>query len=282
MPRLAEMPAQPTYSPPVPAVDPRDLVVRVPGYGVEIGKAADGTYGHWDEAWMSFYDGFATPEAAAEGLQAYCRQLEGPPQAQPELPTREWTEELTELGQEMGQYDVPQPGLAAPMGARTGAGMVIETFHNALGGRPLSDGWDTAEIAASQPVKKASIPVLDDLLAASGLTREKALDILRKYGVKDARGAFSGLRMLGKLPKGMSFEEFEPMYAELVAPPEGKEAVAVTSEPAADCRCDECDAGMTSAQKGVAVKWAGNPKRKLVHQSGRALILCGDCRAKRQ
>lgn len=242
LPRIAEVPAQPTFTPPQPAVDPRDLVVRVPGYNVEIGQAADGSYGHWDEAWMNFYDGFPTPEAAAEGLAEYCRQLEGPRQEQPELPIRQWEE------------DEPNDNLIA----------AAERFRQ-----------------TAQPVQKAKIPVLDDLLAAAKLDRAGALALLAKHGVKRARDAYSGLRLLGKLPSGMTFEQFEPLYAELTAPAEGREVAVTASEPAADCRCDECDAGMTSAQKGVAVKWAGNPKRKLMHESGRALILCGECRAKR-
>jgi hypothetical protein len=58
---------------------------------------------------------------------------------------------------------------------------------------------------------------LDELLHSNDLTREKALTMLEGYGITSADQAYSGLRMLGKIPRGLGLGEFEPLYRELVA-----------------------------------------------------------------
>lgn len=87
------------------------------------------------------------------------------------------------------------------------------------------------EVAA--PPKQDRAALLDKVLADAGLTRAKALELLDQYGVRTSERAYSGLKMLGKLPKGMTFDEFAPLYLELKRPAKPAEAPApvVETEP---------------------------------------------------
>jgi hypothetical protein len=57
---------------------------------------------------------------------------------------------------------------------------------------------------------------LDALLSNAGYTRKQARDMLVKYNRTTARGAYEGLKMLDKIPDGMTPEDFAPLFDELM------------------------------------------------------------------
>jgi hypothetical protein len=59
--------------------------------------------------------------------------------------------------------------------------------------------------------------LLDTMLHTASMTREQARDVLARYNVKTAERAYAGLKTLGKLPQGMTLDQFGPLYDELVA-----------------------------------------------------------------
>lgn len=102
---------------------------------------------------------------------------------------------------------------------------------------------------------------LDALLAQAGLTRAEARAKLDGYGIKTAEAAYTGLRMLGKLPRLLSFEAFAPLYEVLVAPEAG-------ARPAAK-ECAYCERSLSNSEYGVAVKYSRRHNQP---------VLCTSCR----
>lgn len=90
--------------------------------------------------------------------------------------------------------------------------------------------------ASVAPVSLASLPepvtisstaqALDKLLSDAKISRQEALSLLKKYGITTAESAYRGLRFAGYVPAGMTLEEFQPLYAELVAKP-GKKPIQI-------------------------------------------------------
>lgn len=70
---------------------------------------------------------------------------------------------------------------------------------------------------------------LDQLLKEAGLTRLRAVELLKQYGRTTPESAYSGLKFLGKLPKGITLEDFTPLFTELVTDDPDFRQTAVTS-----------------------------------------------------
>lgn len=72
----------------------------------------------------------------------------------------------------------------------------------------------TPPISPPEPQKKTF--VLDDLLSGVGLTRADARAMLERYGLDDAKRAYNALDRYGKLPHGMQYNDFAPLFDELM------------------------------------------------------------------
>lgn len=216
-------------------VDPRDLVEPVEGYA-RIGLHPNGSYGFWGEDDATFYDGYASPMQAVEGMARYGQFLNG-----------HLSEEAT---------------LAEDRTARAQA--VTEASEDRAGkGQDFGEVLVAAVADGIAWLDRGVAEVLDEKLAEVGLDRQGALELLQRYAVSSAADAYRGLRMLGKLPKGISERDFEVLYEELTRPkPLG-----------VPCQGEACGSVLTNGQKGVATKWAS--RRDLGD-----LILCSACRAK--